>query len=188
MNHRYHYTLRPGDIGCQPDGHLECFSTLPKKEREISGGLSRMWTFGWVEYPEPLTKDQCFRYDLMPDDVEEQAEYRLWCIADRSDDEVAKYREMYREHEQDWNEITSSEWPTWVEICSFLEDIEYAAMSVDDNEQPPPACPECYSGKIHHVIARTGAMAWKCRDCGHLGDDYSFDKAGAELAEGKVNG
>lgn len=84
---RYFYTLRPPGIGCQPDGFTARQAEVPRRTSvtpslELAGRLVakgvEINNFGWVEYTEPLTLDQMFRFDLLPCDTLKLLEYRAW--------------------------------------------------------------------------------------------------------------
>lgn len=92
MNHRYFYTLRPPNIGCQPDGWTGREGGLPKKDWQRSDG-STIKAFGWVEYPEPLSLEQVWKFDLSPDDIVERVHQVFYVKADR-DEKLAEELEL----------------------------------------------------------------------------------------------
>lgn len=81
MNHRYFYTLRPPDYGCQPDGWTAREGGLPKKTWISARGPIN--AFGWVEYADALPLDRAWRYDLLPADSVEYAHYIFWEFSGR---------------------------------------------------------------------------------------------------------
>ena len=68
---RYLYLNRPPGIGCQPDGYTEIKHYWPRREYvEAQGdaGIYEQPVYGWVDYPEPLTPYQCWKWDFLPVD------------------------------------------------------------------------------------------------------------------------
>jgi hypothetical protein len=81
MSHKYFYLYRPPSYGCQPDGWTNREGGLPQKYYDTQHGPVR--SFGWVEYPEPLTIEQCWKWELIADDPVEWAKYVFWEYASR---------------------------------------------------------------------------------------------------------
>lgn len=79
---RYWFLLRPPFIGTHPAGFTEYAQIYPREERVMTGG-ERVDTFGTVDYPAQLEKEQVWKYDLLPDDPAERALYRMWHECDR---------------------------------------------------------------------------------------------------------
>ena len=67
MGVAYLMTSRPPGIGCQPDGWIERETWLPA--HEVDG----RYFLGRVVYPERLSPEQVYRYELWPEDEVERA-------------------------------------------------------------------------------------------------------------------
>lgn len=99
MAHKYFYLYRPPCYGCQPNGFTQFDGGLPKKDWDSQHG--KIHAFGWVEYPEPLTLEQAWKWELVPDDPQEWARMVFWEKAGRDadtatwmiDDYVRAYRD-----------------------------------------------------------------------------------------------
>lgn len=97
--YKYFYLYRPPCYGCQPNGFIAQDGGLPKREWQSSHGP--VYSFGWVEYPQPLTIEQVWKWELEPDDPPEWARYMFWNWANRNigdtqsmiDDYVSAYRD-----------------------------------------------------------------------------------------------
>jgi len=106
MSHRYYYLLRPFGIGCQPDGWIvdKDFNQAVEvwqPKRVIPEGQGRT-AHGWIEYPEPLTFDQIWRFDLFPADPVAEARYSLWVLCDRDAAEAQIMLDDYLSQGDDW--------------------------------------------------------------------------------------
>lgn len=91
--YKYYYINRPFDIGCQPDGYNMIPDTkhpeilvpdkedyYPAKEYTLPSGYSGSF-YGWINYSEPLTFNEIWKYDLMPEDSVTWAHYQFWITA-----------------------------------------------------------------------------------------------------------
>lgn len=92
MPSRYWYVNRPGGIGCQPDGSVNRNTFCPSKETPEYYGMR---TYGWVEYAEPLTPYDAWRFDLVPVDVSEQLYRMCWLHSNKNDAEAKWLMEDY---------------------------------------------------------------------------------------------
>jgi hypothetical protein len=72
--YRYFLTHRPPGIGCQPEGDLARETWVPR--REIPNGEAV--AFGSVTYGAPLTWEQLWKYELLPEEEVERLLYYLW--------------------------------------------------------------------------------------------------------------
>lgn len=61
---RYYYLLRPPAPFCQPGG-FHARHAFPDGRRWVESIQRHAW--GWVEYVEPLTDEQVYDFDLMPE-------------------------------------------------------------------------------------------------------------------------
>ena len=100
MTYRYYHIIRPPMISCQPDGFtdkgfLEGASTFGKVAVTLASGATYE-AFGWAEYAEPLTFEQCFHFDLMPNDPMEWAKFQVWLYCDRHEDRANRMIESYQ--------------------------------------------------------------------------------------------
>ena len=95
MAYKYFYRNRPPGIGCQPDGWSAREGGLPKDYWKDSAGET-VYAFGWVEYSEPLTFEQAWLKDLLPDEHVERANYSIWAYMDRDEKEAAWITESYQ--------------------------------------------------------------------------------------------
>jgi len=79
---QYYYRNRPGDYGCQPDGFIARDSGLPKREYDLPNELpvwgKTIYSFGWVEYPNRLSFEKIYQYELEPSDPAEFIGYKVW--------------------------------------------------------------------------------------------------------------
>lgn len=72
---RYYMINRPPGIGCQPKGEIARETWMPG--RTMPGTKDRR-VLGWVEYDQPLTHREIWRFELAPADLKEQAEHVFW--------------------------------------------------------------------------------------------------------------
>ena len=100
MKAAYLYRNRPPSIGCQPDGYIpeETQAWMPARRHPdvITADvpprhLAGFYFLGRVVYPDPLTPEQVWQYELHPEDPIEWAEYVFW----REGPEAAWLREDY---------------------------------------------------------------------------------------------
>ena len=94
--HVYYYRNRPPGIGCQPSGFdpdtRECWH--PRR------GVRGLLYHGQVSYSEPLKFEQVWRYELVPADPVENAEYAFWQELDPGYDMRDDYLSTPREQLQ----------------------------------------------------------------------------------------
>ncbi len=77
--HRYFYINRPFCIGCQPEGFIDAETWMPAKPQLLIGRGESPWhVLGWVEYPQPLTPEQVWKWELWPNDAAEVIAYLDW--------------------------------------------------------------------------------------------------------------
>ena len=93
MTHKYFYLYRPPSYGCQPSGWINQEGGLPQKMYKTQWGELR--SFGWVEYTEPLTVEQVWKWEFIPDDQTEYAKYVFWEYAGRNQDDADALIEDY---------------------------------------------------------------------------------------------
>lgn len=72
--HKYYYRNRPPGIGCQPDGFDPDTREAWRPRKDVNG----IPYHGEVSYPEPLSPEDLYRYELRPADLVECAEYIFW--------------------------------------------------------------------------------------------------------------
>jgi hypothetical protein len=86
MTHKYFYLSRPPSYAHQPDGFSNRDGGCPSRNWPTAavGNGGKIWAFGWVEYPEPLTFETCFKWDLRPDNQIECAHYDFWIDNNRN--------------------------------------------------------------------------------------------------------
>jgi len=94
MSHKYFYLSRPPSYGHQPPGFSNRDGGLPSRNWPTASG-DDVWAFGWVEYPEALDFETCFKWDLMPDEPVELAHYIFWSFASRNADDAKYYEDDY---------------------------------------------------------------------------------------------
>ena len=106
----YLYRNRPPGIGCQPDGfNLDTRETwCPAKE--IDG--RHFW--GRVEYSLPLAFGEMHRYELLPEDELELAEYIFWLEGDAAEWLRADYLTADEKMLQDYAEQDAKAWAALV--------------------------------------------------------------------------
>jgi len=81
--HRYYFLNRPPGIATHPKGETRRQVWFPS--RPMPGQVDRR-VLGWVEYPEPLTHEQIWKWELAPADMGEQAEHVFWLDGRYDDD------------------------------------------------------------------------------------------------------
>lgn len=79
---RYWYLVRPGGYAQQPDGWTDMDSFCPSRSTPEADGL---YTYGWVEYSEPLDFETIDHWSFRPADPQERARYAFWQEADRDE-------------------------------------------------------------------------------------------------------
>ena len=72
--YRYYALLRPPGYAAVPNGW--CLKKYWTPQQQVSGDA--FYAHGWVEYPQPLTFDSAWRFDLFPADEDEREKYREW--------------------------------------------------------------------------------------------------------------
>lgn len=88
---KYWLTLRPD---AAPKGYTAFSSSLPAHDEQVSAGFTHS-VFGSVQYSQPLTFEDCWKFDLLPDDPIEYAHFTFWLFCSRDADEAAYYEKDY---------------------------------------------------------------------------------------------
>jgi len=97
----YYYRNRPPGIGCQPDG-------FTRREDYYGAAQGRNTRYhGEVEYPEALTHEQVYKYELVPADTLEAALFDLrekgdWLIGDYAEAPVEVIEQCSRNDTVAW--------------------------------------------------------------------------------------
>lgn len=94
MPYRYFYLNRPPAYAHQPDGYTAQEGGLPARRWETTEGHP-VYAFGWVEYEQPLTSQQVWKWDFRPDDATEDAHYYFWHEAERDEEAAASLEQDY---------------------------------------------------------------------------------------------
>lgn len=92
--HKYFLLLRPPGYAHHPAGHTAMDGGMPKHTWVTDDGR-QIDAFGWVEYPEPLSMEQIWRFDLEPNDPAETAHLFFWLQANRDDDHARALEDDY---------------------------------------------------------------------------------------------
>ena len=71
--HKYWLRCRPG-WDAVPDGYTDLHTGLRSYDEQIGAGFT-LPVFGWVQYSQPLTFEDCWKYELLPDDPIEYAHF-----------------------------------------------------------------------------------------------------------------
>ena len=90
---KYWLTLRPD---AAPKGYTAFSSSLPARNEQVSAGFT-LSVFGWVQYSQPLSFEDCWKFDLLPDDPIEYAHFSFWLFGNRDAKEAAYYEKDYIE-------------------------------------------------------------------------------------------
>ena len=90
---KYWLTLRPD---AAPKGYTAFSSSLPACDEQVSAGFT-LSVFGWVQYSQPLSFEDCWKFDLLPDDPIEYAHFSFWLFGSRDAKEAAYYEKDYIE-------------------------------------------------------------------------------------------
>jgi hypothetical protein len=92
-SYKYFYLSRPPCIGTEPDGWTEREAWSPARPQ----GFRQV--HGFVVYPSRLDFETIWRYDLLPESLEEQAEMVFWREPEWvKDDYLAANPELLQEH------------------------------------------------------------------------------------------
>jgi len=91
MDAKYWLTLRPDAV---PKGYTVFSSSLPAHDEQVSAGFT-LSVFGWVQYSQPLTFEDCWKFDLLPDDPIEYAHYTFWLFGERNAEDGAYHEKDY---------------------------------------------------------------------------------------------
>ncbi len=91
--HKYWLRCRPG-WDAVPDGYTDLHTGLRSYDEQIGAGFT-LPVFGWVQYSQPLTFEDCWKYELLPDDPIEYAHFAFWLFGDRDAEEGAFYENDY---------------------------------------------------------------------------------------------
>lgn len=89
MPRKYYLRNRPPCIGTHPAGAISQQVWWPAQQ--VGSDQDSLWydVLGWVEYDEPLTLDQMWKYELWPHDKTEQCAY-WWFSTSNRDRELAE--------------------------------------------------------------------------------------------------
>jgi len=91
MDAKYWLILRPDAV---PKGYTAFSSSLPAHDEQVSAGFT-LSVFGWVQYSQPLTFEDCWKFDLLPDDPIEYAHYTFWLFGERNAEDGAYHEKDY---------------------------------------------------------------------------------------------
>lgn len=86
-------TNRPIMIGTVPKTEKITKQENFAKLKEVPGENIR--AFGWVEYPEKLTFEDIYNYELYPRDDVEYANYMFWYKSDKNSEEAERIKRRY---------------------------------------------------------------------------------------------
>lgn len=90
---KYWMRSRPG-WDTVPKGYTAFYSGYTFYDEQVSAGFT-LSVFGWVQYPQPLTFEDCWKYELLPDDPIEYAHYTFWLFGERNAEEGAYHEKDY---------------------------------------------------------------------------------------------
>jgi len=90
---KYWLTLRPD---AAPKGYTAFQSEYKFRDEQVSAGFT-LSVFGWVQYSQPLSFEDCWKFDLLPDDPIEYAHFAFWLFGNRDAKEAAYYEKDYIE-------------------------------------------------------------------------------------------
>ena len=82
MAHKYYLLYRPPMYGTMPNGHTAIDCPQYRQEYQTSYG-EPILAHGWVEYPEPLTPEQVWKWEFAPDDPVEFAHFQFYMMVGR---------------------------------------------------------------------------------------------------------
>lgn len=77
---RYYFLNRPPSIGTHPAGETARESWVPRQDAQLEDEVGEYTrpVWGWVEYPQALTFEQVWKYDLIPAGKDELIRYNQW--------------------------------------------------------------------------------------------------------------
>ena len=90
---KYWMCARPG-WDAVPKDYTAFQSGYQFRDEQVGAGFT-LSVFGWAQYSQPLTFEECWKYDLLPDDPIEYAHYTFWLFGERDADEGAYHEKDY---------------------------------------------------------------------------------------------
>lgn len=112
MSATYYYTLRPPMYGTEPSGYVRREEYV--EENRWRNHCGQVHPFhGEVEYPQALTHEQAWKYDLLAADERQAAEYWAWLECDHDLVEGRRMLQEYAGNGLDWLLRNADEGSGW---------------------------------------------------------------------------
>lgn len=92
---KYYYRNRPPGYACQPEGFKTYEQWMPMRDVELPNKAKRPM-LGYVEYAQPLSIVDMWKYELVAADLTQFCAYLLWYDADRDVDKALTDMSYYR--------------------------------------------------------------------------------------------